>query len=193
MSDARNQLYARFHQHFTYLDCDLEEEEMLLDDLFARDRNDDGVQNLIQHLQEPLDPENPNAFFQRSTNLIGHFQDRRRQVADEWARITHVRELGFRFEPRDLPDACMLMLMFVMDPGEGEDGRQGEDEDEDEDEDEEGEPMPMDIEDEERMPRRWQKPRKLRQPYSVTCALRKTNWFESSMEWENEHFRTVYR
>ncbi|KAG8731000.1 hypothetical protein FRC10_002125, partial [Ceratobasidium sp. 414] len=43
------------------------------------------------------------------------------------------------------------------------------------------------------MRRKQQKARKLRRPYTVTCALRKTNWFESSMEWENEHFRVVYR
>jgi hypothetical protein len=42
-------------------------------------------------------------------------------------------------------------------------------------------------------PRRRQKPRKPRRPYTVTMALRKTNWFESSMEWEDEHFRSVYR
>jgi hypothetical protein len=40
---------------------------------------------------------------------------------------------------------------------------------------------------------RRKKPRKPRRPYSVTCALRKTNWFESSMEWEDEHFRVIYR
>jgi hypothetical protein len=42
-------------------------------------------------------------------------------------------------------------------------------------------------------PRRRQKARKPRRPYTVTMALRKTNWFESSMEWEDEHFRVVYR
>ncbi|KAG8730348.1 hypothetical protein FRC10_002850, partial [Ceratobasidium sp. 414] len=35
--------------------------------------------------------------------------------------------------------------------------------------------------------------RKPRQPYTVTCALCKTNWFESLMEWENADFHGVYR
>ncbi|KAG9084685.1 hypothetical protein FS749_005035 [Ceratobasidium sp. UAMH 11750] len=35
--------------------------------------------------------------------------------------------------------------------------------------------------------------RKPRQPYTVTLALRKNNWFESSMGWEDNHFRTAYR
>jgi hypothetical protein len=42
-------------------------------------------------------------------------------------------------------------------------------------------------------PRRRQKARKPRRPYTVTMALRKTNWFESSMDWEDDHFRVVYR
>jgi hypothetical protein len=42
-------------------------------------------------------------------------------------------------------------------------------------------------------PRRRQKTRKPRRPYTVTMALRKTNWFESSLGWEDEHFRVVYR
>lgn len=42
-------------------------------------------------------------------------------------------------------------------------------------------------------PTRWQKARKPRRPYTVTMALRKTNWFESSLEWEDEYFRVVYR
>ncbi|KAG8729640.1 hypothetical protein FRC10_003552 [Ceratobasidium sp. 414] len=40
---------------------------------------------------------------------------------------------------------------------------------------------------------RWKKSQKPHLPYTVTCALCKTNWFESSMEWENTDFRTVYR
>jgi hypothetical protein len=40
--------------------------------------------------------------------------------------------------------------------------------------------------------RRRRKARKPRHPYTVTCALRKTNFFESSMEWEDEHFRSMY-
>ncbi|KAF8593743.1 hypothetical protein BDV93DRAFT_582513 [Ceratobasidium sp. AG-I] len=60
------------------------------------------------------------------------------------------------------------------------------------DEDEPGDAMG--AEDEDGVgPRRRQKARKARRPYTVTMALRKTNWFESSLEWENEHFRVVYR
>ncbi|QRV93585.1 DDE superfamily endonuclease [Ceratobasidium sp. AG-Ba] len=42
-------------------------------------------------------------------------------------------------------------------------------------------------------PRQRRKPRKPRRPYTVTMSLRKTNFFELSLEWEDEHFRTLYR
>ncbi|KAG8747784.1 hypothetical protein FRC11_012218 [Ceratobasidium sp. 423] len=40
---------------------------------------------------------------------------------------------------------------------------------------------------------RGQNAYQVRKPYTVSCALRKTNWFERSFEWENSDFRQFYR
>ncbi|KAG8765212.1 hypothetical protein FRC12_007628 [Ceratobasidium sp. 428] len=62
------------------------------------------------------------------------------------------------------------------DQGQGEEERYGQDED-------------VDVQER----RRRRRPQKDRRPYTITMAIRKTNWFESSMEWEDDHFRTEYR
>jgi hypothetical protein len=156
------------------------------------------------------------AFYQHLSSLqaytpYGHMQYMQHPIQVN-AALLHVRELGFRMASHDLAPAGMAVLSAVMEPGEGEEEgtyeERGECEGEHEDaselgdnHDEQGEyrgegdgnGTGSEEGDEEPVRRRQHKPRKPRRPYTVTCALRQTNWFESSMEWENEHFRVVYR
>jgi hypothetical protein len=155
-------------------------------------------------LQEPIDFNNPGMFFERARDIRERLRNRRARIEEEeYARLTRIRELGFRLEAHDLPGACRAMFSFVMEQSEEEDEEDEEYEDEgrngyqgDYQNEGEGDADAMEVEEGEEAlerPGRRQKPRKPRRPYSVTCALRKTNWFESSLEWEDEHFRAIYR
>ncbi|KAG9081987.1 hypothetical protein FRC06_005296 [Ceratobasidium sp. 370] len=211
MSEARARLHERMICQYEYQNRYFEERN-LPDELPALGEDgdhDSEFDEILCLLQEPIDWDDPGAFLQRSANIADRLRNRSVRIAEEqYTRLARLRELGFRLEARDLPGAAMAMLSFVMEQGDDEDGDQDEDDDEYEGEHEGGEghegeegreggdvyqgdgayrgdgAMGVEEDEEELARRRRQKPRKPRRPYSVTCALRKTNWFESSLEWE---------
>ncbi|KAG8740986.1 hypothetical protein FRC10_003492 [Ceratobasidium sp. 414] len=89
---------------------------------------------------------------------------------DEDDRLSFIHGLGDEPSMDDLEHARALLFALVMEP----------DVDEEPVEDNTG-------------VRKRAKTHKVRQPYTITCALKKTNWFERSFKWENDQFRAFYR
>ncbi|KAG8722912.1 hypothetical protein FRC08_000012 [Ceratobasidium sp. 394] len=82
-------------------------------------------------------------------------------------RYSHVRELVYNLTMPDLEYARASVMALVMEPDENRPAIAA--------------------------PGGLARPRKPRLPYTVTCALKKTNWFEMSLRWSDPDFRRMYR
>lgn len=139
---------------------------------------DDGFDCVMRYLRAPYDPTNPNFFDQQAENLqelYDDLHDRMEALDQEYLRIRTAVD----------PNAGDLELDESMEEEAERTSELDEDEEEIRAEDEEGE--------ETQAQERQRRPKKPRRPYTISCAIRQTNFFESSLQWENEHFRTMYR
>jgi hypothetical protein len=141
--------------------------------------------SLLRYFREPFDPCDPESFDRRAAmleELQADLRDRMtnlEQKRKELARVSNnEREGGGGFgeenedEDEDIPNGTEA----------GDDDAMGGLEFE-------GAEEPAHGHEQERGCR----PPKPRRPYTITCALWRTNWFESSLEWEDEDFRSTYR
>ncbi|KAG9089566.1 hypothetical protein FS749_001233 [Ceratobasidium sp. UAMH 11750] len=89
---------------------------------------------------------------------------------EEDDRLFYVRGLGSKASMDELELACVSLLSLVMEPN-----------------------LDEELVDDGVVGGRRKKAHRPRRPYTVTCALRQTDWFERSFTWENEQFRALYR
>jgi hypothetical protein len=157
---------------------------------------DDGFDLVLRYLREPFDPTDPDAFDQRAASLQQLHNDLRGQMEELEQKQTELARMHADAGDDDDDDD---------DDDDGYDDEYGDDNYDDEGieygdlyehagQDEDEDEMEAEYEEEPvRERERRRRPPKPRRPYTITCAQRQTNWFESSLQWENEHFRAVYR
>lgn len=158
----------------------------------SNDNGDNEFDCVIRRLREPFNPANPDADDQRTAvvkDLYGYLHN---QMEELERRQAEIARMYAHVEDREYEDQDFLGGMDYEREEVGRDHLTNDPEVQDEVEDmneDEGEDEIM--EDEGFGQHRTQS--KPRRPYTITCALRHTNWFELSFRWENEHFRSVYR
>ncbi|QRV92652.1 DDE superfamily endonuclease [Ceratobasidium sp. AG-Ba] len=119
----------------------------------------------IAQLREQYDNLDPDA----DESVVALHNMEMQAITDDY-RYSRLRELGFSPTILDLEYGRASLLTLVMEPGGGE--------------------LNVNVRD---IGGRRQKVQKVRQPYTVSCALRKSYWVEMSFTWPDSEFRKFYR